>query len=300
MNNNQNKNLPEPIVVGNLRKQNRGTFGLIVFFVILILFAVFLPNITTFVSNYFNKENQNNFSPTTTNNKEENKEDPTLSNEEETYYEINENTNFIFENISFSTFALESDSLTFNVSASKTINLNSKDYYIEFYTNDKTFINRVKIDSIVSITDTETSVSEEVNSDILNNAKYLKVVKVETNTIPEITLNDNKLICKLNNDEITYIFTKNKLTSISEKLNLTNSDKNYSAKLEQYKNYLTTYANKNGVDINLLDTETSFSFTAKVDYSKYNNKINIDNFYEKDTLAKEINYEMTNNNYTCS
>ena len=299
MNNNQNKNLPEPVVIGNLRKQNRGTFGLIIFFLILILFAIFLPNIKNFISNINDKNIKNNIS-NINNEKDEVVENPTISDDEEIYYEINENTNFVYDNITFASFVLNTNSITFNVSAAQTINLGSRNYYVEFYTIDKTFINRIKIDSINTIPVSTTTVTEEVSANILNNAKFIKIIKIETNTMPEVTLNDNKLTCTLENDEIIYTFENNKLKNIKERLNMSNSNADYLDNLEKYKNYKNNYENIKGINISFIDTGTSFDFNFEVDYSIIKDDINLDNFYEKDTLAKVINYEMTNKNYSCS
>ncbi len=299
MNNNQNKNLPEPVVIGNLRKQNRGTFGLIIFFLILILFAIFLPNIKNFISNINDKNIKNNIS-NINNEKDEVVENPTISDDEEIYYEINENTNFVYDNITFASFVLNTNSITFNVSAAQTINLGSRNYYVEFYTIDKTFINRIKIDSINTIPVSTTTVTEEVSANILNNAKFIKIIKIETNTMPEVTLNDNKLTCTLENDEIIYTFENNKLKNIKERLNMSNSNADYLDNLEKYKNYKNNYENIKGINVSFIDTGTSFDFNFEVDYSIIKDDINLDNFYEKDTLAKVINYEMTNKNYSCS
>lgn len=296
-------NVQEPIVIGEIKKEkNAGPLGVFLFFGFLVLFAIFLPNITEYVNNFFNKEKT--IAPIV--DTEEKKDDVEDEKQEVTYYEITSDLTFTINNLTFNNFIKANNLLTFTVKNNQTgsYTFRTENYYIEFYDNTNMLLERIRINNNAIIPKSET---EDISIPIKNNnATKFKIFNIQDNNYPSINLTEDenklsKLSCTNNISTIDYNLTDKKLTSLTEKVNLNNTTHNYVSLIEEYRNINSRLLGTDGVSINFQETENNFIFEMTVDYTKLN-RIEIDDlkYYNKNTEAKVINFELEASGFNCS
>lgn len=296
-------NALEPIVIGEIKKEkNAGPLGVFFFFGFLILFAIFLPNITEYVNNFFNKEKTTVPIVDT----EEKKDDVEDENQESKYYEITNDLTFTIDYLTFNNFIKENNLLTFNVKNNQagSFTFRSENYYMEFYDNTNMLLERIRINNNAVIPRSET---EEINVSIKNNnAIKFKIFNIEDNNYPSINLieDENKLSrlsCTNNISTVEYNFTDKKLTSLTEKVNLNNTTSDYLSLVEQYRNINSRLLGTDGISLTFQETENNIIFEMTVDYTKLN-RIEIDDlkYYTKNTESKVINFELEASGFNCS
>lgn len=271
---------------------------LFIIFAILISFSFFLPNIMSL----FNKSEEDVYNTTP---KIEDKK-PVEEKKEDVYYDLSQslvikiNDNLKMENISFN-----DKILTFILINNTTNSYNiNKNYFIEFYTENKTLLERVMIKKDNLRKDEGKSYTYEINSDV-SKIKKIRVVEKEENDYPnvEVTKNDlgeENIVCVKKNDEITYKFKENKLVAITNEIRFNASEPNYEINKENYQKLNNQYNEKEGIISNFVDFEGGFVFNANLDLKnmKNTNKIN-SYYYGYDTLAKVVNFEMNAQGFSC-
>lgn len=294
-------------VIGELEtEKQKGVFGLIVFFVILIGVTFGLPYIKSYLDNR-NAPVEQPVNEPTQNDNEQIPED-----EEIVYYEIDPaNTTFTFNDLKFSEINKESSddfylNLTVENQGKTVIDLN-KGYFLELYTTEKTLIERVKIVSSKNI-----SAGEKLNLKLLfsenayNNASLITIDEKTADDYPEVTLSNvendmNVLTCTDKNSSLKYYFNKNKLQTINDIYEYTNSDVNiFNETLREYTNKAASLNNNEGVSSNIVSTQNTFTMNTQIDLTTANVSNLSANYFAKDTTPDVVKFEMDAMRFSCN
>lgn len=301
----------EAEVIGEIPvEKQKGLFGTIFFFVLLIAFALGLPYISDYVKTLMgtNQEEQIIEEP------QEEKpaaEGEVKEAEDVLYYEIDPNTTFSVEDLSLSNFSKEfSDDyyLLFMVGNKKLTSYKfDENYYLELLTQDKTLIERVKIASLTTLDGNgNMQLKLPISENAYNNATLMTVSKKTSNDYPDITLQGKSdeyatLVCKNNTREITYYFNEDSLEKISDVYEYLNSDENtFRDKLKEETTQAASLNNVDGITSSIVDTTSSFTVNTQIDLTKADlSKVKSLYYYKKGTLPKVVKFEMEAMRYTC-
>jgi hypothetical protein len=312
-----------PTVNGPVLKKEATTIGMVkpdkqksplamfFLFAILILILVFLPQINVLVDTYIMPyitgtatKTVPNVTANTTNNTTNNTTTDTTK-----FYDLNATTTLTVDKLSISniTKATTNNLNTISI-AIKNTDSNaytfSKKLYLEFYDKDDTFLGRALYEYATSIASNSTvNVIGYVNNDTFNNATKFEALLRTTDDYPEVSLTNDTLTCTGNNDVYIYNFKDNKLIKITDTYTYIKGNDviTYNNDLITYKQNVGKMDALNGVTGVLTETSNGFITTIVVDYTdaKYSELTTKINYYDKDTLAKVISFEMAAKNYTC-
>ncbi len=296
----------EPTTIGYLEDTNESPVGLIILFTVFIIFAILLPYITGFVNDLFDKEDKK-VTPIV---------EPTVDddNKEETpeivMYDFNSELSFKINDITFKSFnkygTEEGYYLSFNMSNSgkENIDFSNTKYFIESYNSEKMLISRHIFSNNILSPGTSLNEIIEINQDEYNSLEKIIISEKNTNDYSDITLNaDNTLTCSNDINSILYTFNKDgKLESINDTVNFANNNATlYNIYLNQYKTLVTNYNNQNGVKSNIIEVSSGFTVTTNIKTSDANIKnLKNDNYYNNETTAKVVKFEMESRGYSCS
>lgn len=303
-NKNQKPNAQEPIVIGRIKEEKeRGPLGILLFFGFLIIFAVFLPNITEFINSHFNNNNPSVLPIV-------DDEDENIPNEEDNqeiiFYTITDDLSFTIDNLTFTNFKKTSNLLSFDVKNNKLSNFSfrSDNYYVELYNSNNMLLERIRINNTTSIATGETETIDVAIAN--NNATKLSIIGIKDENYPHINLTEDdelisQLTCTDNISSLEYTFKDGKLLNFIETLNLNNTNANYNSLLEKYRNINTKLISSEDVEIIFNELETSFSFSMTVNYTKAS-RVDLDElkYYNKDTEARVIKFELETSGFKCS
>lgn len=231
----------------------------------------------------------------------ENTDKPNVNNDKYEFKEdlVIENNDLILNNFKF-----VNNVLSFDVTnkSSNSTDFTNKDYYLSVYNASNSMLKRIKVAE-------DTFKGKETKTYIYNitapaiSSFIFKSINEEDYPIINLQANENgeaTLTCKLDNDTIVYSFIDNKLTNIKEEVTVMNTASNYAEELTKYQELYRTY---NEYDVNALSVvvlEDHFTYTLDFDPAKVSISKLDKNFYDANTLAKTINYELEARGYTCN
>lgn len=297
-------------------KKDYGIWPILAFFILIagIIFA--LPSIQKLVNDYRNSGvnlSKNNNTPTEPTPSEE------TPQEEVSYFDFNGDTTVSINKLTLNNFSKEVQngkhylSLTVLNKDNRAYNYSDK-IYIELYNANDTLLSRSLLESSESIA---ASSSSRVNL-LINEAAYSGVAKFLVKTIvvddyPQINLAENLkdqevLTCTLDNQKNVYTFKEYKLVSIDSTLNFLRTSyltpEAYASALATYRQTSATYGLINGVSSSIVDAEDGFTLAIKIDSKTVSigdlNEMDNRAFYEGNTLAKEVAFEMAARGYICN
>ncbi len=297
-------------VIGELEKEKqKGVFGLIVFFAILLGVTFGLPSIKEYIDNR-NAPTQNS---SMTSSNEVSSTENVPAEEELVYYEINpKGADIPFNDFKIKSLNKESSDdfyLTFSILNEGKSNADLNDgYFIDLYTSEKTLLERVKLVGEKVILSNETlDIKLPISENSYTNANLITISKKTAEDYPEVTLNNvendlNVLACTNEGRNIKYYFKDDKLLKISDIYEYTNEDATlYNDTLKEYTSEAASLNNNTGVSSNIVDTTTAFTMNTQIDLEKANVKnLNSHYYYAKDTNSKTIKFEMEAMRFTCN
>ena len=296
----------KPQVIGYAYEKKSNLGRVIIIFIILIVAVFYINDITVFINNLLGKKTPSTITEGSGKPSEGEKPGSEQPGEDDTEYNLfNESLEIKSGSLTLNNFKYANNTLTFDINNSTTspVNLSSRKYFLETYTEDKTLINRFKvdIDSILG-NNKESYTFNEVSS-----FSYLVFVEKTTKDYPEYALSDSEngigdITCKMNDDTYIYSFEKNKLTKINHTISNSNvSDASYYNKYNEVQTLVNNYKTMEGMTATFNGTQNGYSAVItidleKVDLSKVNNKY----YYAKGEEAKVVDFEMITYGYTCS
>ena len=296
--------------LGYLEDEKRGPFGLIFLFLIFIVFAFFLPEITNYVNKLMGKNTTGIIEPTIDLTKKDDKD----NNEEEAkMYDI-DSLAFEYDKIKFSDFKKyqENDNyyLSFKVenTSGNLLDFSKTKYYVETYSENKTLLERhifkytslndkAYATQIFNLTNDEYNSLNKIMISLKTNEDYADVT-LKMNTNQEYILS-----CSNSSNTLIYSFDKdNKLLRINDTVNYNNDNSTkYSNALLNYRNLVVSNNNKDGISSSLVEILTGFTFTTDINVKVANiSELNNDNYYETNSIPKEVKFEMESRGYSCN
>ena len=311
----EQENKPQELTaleIGKIKEKKKGNvMGLVAFFVIIMTFIFFLPYIEEYINKMKGLENNPGIitDPNTSDEKEK-------DNKEEGKPLHIENASFVVDNFVFSNFSLENTTqilLTFVVSTSgeNTLYLNNSNIYLELYSGENALLQRLKIDSDSPISKNNSlTLSFVLNESVYVSATNVLVVAKSSAEYPNVTLNKDGegnqiLICASGEEKITYYFTDNKLNRL-EAINtfyLGSDYDEYVTLLGSKKVEAGVYNARNGFVSTVTEVSGGTSFTMATSVDLAQGQITAQDevaFYNKDTLAKVVSFEMKAREFNCN
>lgn len=297
--------------LGYLEDEKRGPFGLIFLFLIFIVFAFFLPEITNYVNKLMGKNTTGIIEPTIDPTKKDDKD----NNEEEAkMYDIVDSLTFDYTSIKFSEFKKYEDNNKYYISfrldnnSDKMIDLSKSKYFIETYSEDKTLLERHIFNYAKLNTKSYTTEIIELSYDEYNKANKIIISYKTLEDYPEVTLNIDSnseyiLSCSNSKNKLIYTFNKDsKLVRINDTVNYANDNSsNYVDALINYRNQVANFNNIDGISSSLVEITTGFTVTTDVNVKTVNlNSVNNSSYYGTDAIPKEVKFEMESRGYNCN
>lgn len=290
--------------IGEINNQEKSPIFLFVMFGLFLAFIFFLPNVVQYMS-----DNGKNIFEGITGNTPSKKSEEEVKTPEQVYYDINNPGDITLEGLKVSNIKKGTNSLSFRVNNNSDTKFyfNKFNYFLEIYTDNTTLLERVMMD--------KDSIARNSNKDYTytikntTSASASKIAFVNKNTLdyPAITLKENTegeqtLICKNENEILTYTFKNDKLETINDNVTYAQSNNalDYQNNLSLWQNRVGTYNNMSGVTSTILDNGGSFVASTNLNLKEVNlSNIDNKNYYAYETLAKVVSFELNSSGFTC-
>ena len=291
----------KPQVIGYTYKKKSNIGRVILIFIIFALAIYYINDISVFINNLLGKETNKNIQNLTQNNND-NKED---NNEhKELIYNIYENYMVITEkNVTLNNFNLNEHVLTFDInnSISEEINLVSKKFFIETYSNNKTLLERFKVDIGTLGVNSKTSYKLNLEKEFY----YIVFVEKNIDDYPNVILNNENglsfITCNKDIENIIYEFNNNELISIEHTILDNKVDDNYYTRYSNYQQKSSSFNNIEGITSTFNGSVNSYTAVFNIDLSK----VNLEELKEKyyfgyKEIPKVIKFEMETYGFQCN
>ncbi len=287
-------------------KQKKAGNPILILFIFLCLigFIFFVPEIyhkyNSDIADFLGIGSNKNENESTSNEEEENKAANSA------HYQIGSNSTFSFNELEFSNISLSSDrtTLSMKITSKENIDLESLNYYVEFYNNRTTFVGRR---SLLGKVNGSTTIELDVSSLGIDTVTYLVISHIDDNAVQalEPTTDESGLSsfsCTYKDYNYTYDFYLSKLIKVTEKYSYRSTD------VDEYAENLLTYQKKakdlntlNGINATVAENNSSFIFIAEYDYSEVNEFTTIDDrhLFSKNALNNIIKFKMEAEGYDC-
>lgn len=296
-----------PSVIGVINEKEKSNWVVVVLFIILIVFIICLPTITSYISG----EKQISFTPSTNNPDKPNNPGPSV---ESTFYDFKSDLEVPIEGLLIKNFSVVRKDFTLTIENEKEVKnyLVTHPLYLELYDSEQTLLQRIKLPN------ENISKGESINFTfelMVPTADISKIVIEEkkVSDYPAVNLNKESdgtymLVCSKDAETLTYQFdTEGKLYYIMDVVNYASSVENYNMLLVDYRQMSSKYNSLEGVTSNISEVGTGFTSTTtlsleKIDFENRSVKSTLDNpaYYGKDTEGKVVYFELSAMNYQCS
>lgn len=294
--------------IGELTTAEQNPLFIFILVGILLVFIFFLPTIVDFIKGSNEKPDYS----TTGNQNQGNNKNQDNDNENE-----NDNTFYTFsstlaisleEKLKADTFSLTGNSLSFGITNSGDTRyyFNRENYFLELYSEEETLLERVILSDIVVSKGESEVVTYSLNPTTALEMKKLKFTKKEIADYPNVTLEKNEneeevLVCKKDNQTITYKFQEAKLFSITDIVNYSSNTVDYAALLQNYRTTSDALNSREGIQSVFVDAGNGFVVNTTIDLktAKLENDDSVF-YYPNETLAKVVKFEMDARGYQCN
>lgn len=285
-------------------KKKASIFGIVwivLIFGIFILGVIYLPDIASFVNNYFNPDV---VTPSGGNNNKNNGNDDVNSDDEKIKeYVISDNLEIIFDSFKINNIKKENNKISMDIvnTSNEILDLSKDNYFINMYSEGKKLLKRVMLgDVIVSVGSNYT-----VSYDIDDNVYMLSIYNLSKKDYPAYVVTSDEsnmgtLTCTKEYEKIDYLTNNNKVYAINLLNEVSSSDTNFNTLYATYQAMKNTYDNVEGISSSLDVINNVLTFRSVINLNVVlDGSINLKSYYPKDTDAKVIYFEMTSMGYTC-
>lgn len=285
-------------------KKKASIFGIIwivLIFGIFILGVIYLPDIASFVNNYFNPDV---VTPSGGNNNKNNGNDDTNNDDEKIKeYVISDNLEISFDSFKINNIKKENNKISMDIvnTSNEILDLSKYNYFINMYSEGKKLLKRVMLgDVIVSVGSTYT-----VSYDIDDNVYMLSIYNLSKKDYPAYVVTSDEsnmgtLTCTKEYEKIDYLTNNNKVYAINLLNEVSSSDTNFNTLYATYQAMKNTYDSVEGISSSLDVINNVLTFRSIINLNVVlDGSINLKSYYPKDTDAKVIYFEMTSMGYTC-
>lgn len=285
-------------------KKKASIFGIVwivLIFGIFILGVIYLPDIASFVNNYFNPDV---VTPSGGNNNKNNGNNDVNSDDEKIKeYVISDNLEITFDSFKINNIKKENNKISMDIvnTSNEILDLSKYNYFINMYSESKTLLKRVMLgDVIVSVGNAYT-----VSYDTDENVYMLSVYNLSKKDYPAYVVTSDEsnmgtLTCTKEYEKIDYLTNNNKVYAINLLNEVSSSDTNFNTLYATYQAMKNTYDSVEGISSSLDVINNVLTFRSIINLNVVlDGSINLKSYYPKDTDAKVIYFEMTSMGYTC-
>lgn len=285
-------------------KKKASIFGIVwivLIFGIFILGVIYLPDIASFVNNYFNPDV---VTPSGGNNNKNNGNDDVNSDDEKIKeYVISDNLEITFDSFKINNIKKENNKISMDIvnTSNEILDLSKDNYFINMYSEGKKLLKRVMLgDVIVSVGNAYT-----VSYDVDDNVYMLSIYNLSKKDYPAYVVTSDEsnmgtLTCTKEYEKIDYLTNNNKVYAINLLNEVSSSDTNFNTLYATYQAMKNTYDNVEGISSSLDVINNVLTFRSVINLNVVlDGSINLKSYYPKDTDAKVIYFEMTSMGYTC-
>ena len=227
---------------------------------------------------------------------------------------LTESTKMKYENIVLKGFKKDEKVLTATIySANGVEDLDSRELYLEIYSNSKNLIGYIKLTGTFDYQEKEV---ELIGSRINYNqgANYYALVKemnevdypeVEyTTTVNAEGITEGSIVCQKDNSKITYTFKNNSISSIlDEETVLKEDDSTYTYLLSEYQKKVEAFGTLYASLVEGANDIQGFVVNVNIKYDdpefKMPSVIKDYNYFDGEANVKKIHYNMTGKGFEC-
>lgn len=291
-----------PTVLYTKKEKKGSIIWLIFIFAIFIAVVIKLPDISTYVENYFNPEVTPPVSPNTPDDDNEGEDDVS---EEVTEYQLVEGLQIEKDNFNLSNFVVADNQISFTVTntGEELIDFSDLDYFLNLYNSNKMLLQRIMIsDEIVTIGGSVDLVYDLNDSNI----SIISFMEIPEEDYPAHVLDADEfgnatLICTKDYETVSYHFVNNQLLTIQDVFSVLATDPNYNTLYSSYQALAATYNTIGGIDSAVTVENNTLYFRTNINLRTVSNgSFNNDIYYPLNTDAKIMNFELEANGYTCN
>ena len=295
-----------PTTIGVFENRKRSSVGAIILIIIFVAFVWFLPQISEYINAYLNPTTVTPATPknpTTPKNPEE-VEKPELV----PYSDSIKLTN---SDLTVDQIVISSEDLTIKYAITNNgtnTDIESLNYYLELYNKEQTFIERIKLATLLTMpTGAFRNVVKTIKEESANSIGYLMLVKKNYVEYPEVSLQNaidgtGTMVCTRGETEkVTYKFNDNKLVEVVSEVSQVNTIDNYDSLYQEQANLSNTYNNKEGITSTIFSYDTGYHVTTTVNLNDADRTIiyNADTF-KLNTEPKVVHFEMSAQGFSCN
>ena len=292
-----------PTTIGIYNNKTKNPIGIILLVIVFISIVFFLPDIQSYVNKFLGKEESNNTNYTNKEN-ENNNNNKTVEPDENdnSQYDILQQSSVDTDEYKLSEIALNNGIFTFTFFNKSNTGFDLSSYYLEFFSNEGTFINRIKIGEDIITSNNSKTYAYNVSS----NVSKFTFVKKTPNDYPSVKLNYNEnmeatLTCRKATTSYNYLFVDDKLSKVTYIYELASSDSNYISKLQEYENNSFNSNLIDGISAVLIKNENGLTYTMNVDLQKADlSKLQNDNLFAFKKEPKEVKFIEEAKGFICS
>ena len=220
------------------------------------------------------------------------------------FYQIGSKSTLSFNEITLSDIDLVDGFLTFTVSSSDKIDLESLNYYLEFYEARSTFVGRRMLRG--EVIKNKTLKIDVSNLDI-NTSTYFMISHIADASIPKKTLTSDEsglasLQCSKENRIYTYDFKNSSLYKVTMNYTYSNQSlEEYSKVLFEYQKIAKAMNDLTGATASVADNNSTFIYTLQLDYTDVKNFSHVteDYIFKKGVLSHVIEFKMDAEGFEC-
>ena len=291
-----------PTTLGIYSNKTKNPIGLIFIIAIFIAIVIFMPQIQSYVGKYLGNDDEIVTPTNNPGNDDNGGGDDIIDDDEDKKYDVSvgtvEGKGYTLTNVSLSGTTL---SFTFTNTNNSSFDLSN--YYIELYSSEGTFVQRVK----VSDETIPASSSKEYSYNVTTGISQFSFVKKTVDDYPQVTLNYNEnleatLVCKLGTNIYNYLFIDDQLSRITYTYSLTNTgNNNFFTVSQEYQRKANANIMVDGVTSTYSETLNEFYYTLNVDLAKADiTKLSDDNLFKSKTEPKVVKFILDAKGYSCS
>lgn len=293
----------KPQVIGYTYQKKSNILRVIIIFIVFGLAVFYINDISVFINDLLGK----NTAPSINNNKVDNKKPNGGDNtENKVVYNIYSNSLEIKENdITLNNFNFANNLLTFDISNNNNTNidLSSKKYFIETYTEDKTLLERHKVDIKTMVSGSKVSYELDIQKDFYY--LVLEEKKIEDYPVVNLTYDDTSyanITCEKDNETIVYKFSNDELLEIKDTISESDTNaNNYYVRYSSYQSKAMSYNNMTGITASFNGSLNGYTAIFVLDLQKVNlSGMEEKYYYSYKEVPKVVKFEMQTYGFTCN
>lgn len=296
----------KPQVIG-YTYQKKSNIGRVIFiFIAFILVVYYINDISVFINKLIGKDSAETIEGLSGSNNNNNVGGNNNTEKNEIIYNVYDVSLAITEgDMRLDNFNYIGGKLTFDVNnnSNKQLNLSDKKYFIETYSENKTLLERVKLD--VNTINESSKISFELN--IANPFYYIVLEEKTIEDYPTISLTPDEngvalLRCLKGTEEILYTFRNDELETIKHTISDSNvSDANYYNRYTSDQSKATTYNTISGMSATFNGTLNGYTMIVAIDLANANlSTIEEKYYYGYKEIPEVVKFEMQTYGFSCN